>query len=125
MTPVACTADEYQCASAITAQIKAYPGVSSGYIPAGTVTLADDGAINAKTINLAWKLTKIRPTLKASLMRYPGSEETVPKGTVAVEDQLDGSIKVFYDMYDFDEGAASGGLHIHTGTTAPALHAVS
>jgi hypothetical protein len=73
---------------------------------------------------MQWDLKNVRPTLKASLGSYPATNATPPTGTVAVEDQPDGSIKVVYNMAGFEDGAASGGLHIHTGTSCADAGAV-
>lgn len=49
------------------------------------------------------------------------SASAAPTGTVAVEDQPDGSIKVYFDITEgFDENATSGGLHVHTRTSCAA-----
>jgi len=97
------------------ATIGAYPGSASDYVPQGSAS----AAINRRNRNVEfrWDLGNVRPTLKATLGVYPGSAATPPTGTVAVEDQPDGSIKVYYNFKGLAENAASGGLHIHTGTS--------
>eukprot|EP00729_Bicosta_minor_P016761 gene16761-31437_t len=101
----------------LAASIGTYPGSTSDYVPRGSVSAADNA--NNGVIDFRWSLENMRPTLKATLGSYPGSTAAVaPTGTVAVEDQPDGSIKVYYDITGgFDENAAGGGLHIHTGTS--------
>jgi hypothetical protein len=91
-----------------------YPGASPDYIPAGTV-LVTDGTSGA--VEMKWILSGLKPTLTATLSNYPGTALEPPQGTVSVEDQGDGMIKIYYDLQGFAPGAVEGGLHIHEGTS--------
>lgn len=70
----------------------------------------------------AWDLHGLRRTLKATLGKYPASNIIPPTGTVAVEDQSDGSLRVYYNIAGLDTDAVSGGLHIHKGTSCRDNH---
>lgn len=91
----------------------------------GKVTVGDV-AVGSATgeFDFTWDLKGLRPTLKTTLGKYPASDVVPPSGTVAIEDQPDGSLNVYYDMQGLvGKAAASGRVSIHTGTSCNDNHA--
>jgi hypothetical protein len=106
-------AESLASAGPLAAKIGGYPGASPDYAPVGTASVT--ASVTNGAFDLRWSLSGLKPTLKATLVKYPGAIGPQPTGTVHVEDQPDGSLKVYYDLAGFDGNVVVGSLHVHSG----------